>query len=138
LTKDTAPQESPARGRVLFIDDDGDTCEMIKLVLRQAGYEVAIGRSVAEGLRLARAKRFDLILLDSYFDDGNGIELCRAVRQFDGQTPIFFYTGVAQEQYMRTVLEAGAQGCFIKPVEMETLLQTLAVEIGSNEYGEPQ
>ncbi|HJQ27277.1 MAG TPA: response regulator [Blastocatellia bacterium] len=138
MTKNLRRQESSASGRVLFIDDDADTCELINLVLGQAGYEVAVGRSIAEGLRLARARKFDLILLDLYFGDGNGIDLCRTVREFDKQTPIFFYTGVDPDQLLSAALEAGAQGCLIKPVEMDTLLQTLATEISEHERGERQ
>jgi DNA-binding response OmpR family regulator len=138
LTNNKGRQDSSARGRVLFIDDNEDTCEMVKLVLGQVGYEVAVGRSVMEGLHLVRAKRFDLILLDMYFDDGNGLDLCRKVREFDGATPIFFYTGMPQDQLLSAALEAGAQGCFIKPVEMDTLLQTLAAEISTPGQGDGQ
>ncbi|HKQ08408.1 MAG TPA: response regulator [Blastocatellia bacterium] len=122
-------EKGSAKGRILFIDDDDDTCEMVKVVLNQAGYEVNAGRSVAEGLLLVRKKKFDLILMDWYFSDGTGIELCRAVRQSDARTPIFFYTGMSQEQQIQAALEAGAQGCFIKPVEIETLLNTIAAQI---------
>jgi DNA-binding response OmpR family regulator len=119
-----------ARGRILFLDDDKDTCELVSLILGQAGYEVILGRSVAEGLRLTRNKQFDLILLDWHFADGTGVDLCRAVREFDGDTPIFFYTGMAFEHHLHTAMQAGAQGCLVKPVEMETLLKTVAERVG--------
>ena len=138
MTNNQGRQDGSARGRILFVDDNADTGEMMQLILGQAGYEVAVGRSIADGLHLARAWRFDLILLDLYFSDGNGIDLCRAVRQFDGQTPIFFYTGVECDRLLSTAIEAGAQGCFTKPVEVETLLRTLAEEIGERERSERQ
>jgi two-component system response regulator HydG len=134
LTKGTNGKHGSVKGRILFLDDNDDTCELLDLVLGQAGYEIVIGRSIAEGLQLIKGKPFDMILLDWYFTDGTGIDLCRAIRKSDGQTPIFFYTGVAQEQYIRSAMQAGAQGCFIKPVEMETLLQTISSQIGSREH----
>ncbi|MFL6215988.1 MAG: response regulator transcription factor [Blastocatellia bacterium] len=130
MNKDTNLKAKSARGRILFLDDNDDTCELVELILNQAGYEVVLGRSVEDGLRLTRDKQFDLILLDWFLSDGIGLDLCRAVREFDGNTPIFFYTGMAYEQHIRTALQAGAQGCLVKPVEMETLLQTIADRIG--------
>jgi DNA-binding response OmpR family regulator len=126
----TGHNDGSFKGRILFLDDNDDTCELLDIILSQAGYEIVIGRSVAEGLQLTKSKSFDLILLDWFFTDGTGLELCRAIRQFDGQTPIFFYTGMAQEQAIRNALQAGAQGCFIKPVEMETLLETISYQVG--------
>jgi len=114
-----------ARACILFLDDNDDTCEMVNLVLTQAGYEVVLGRSVAEGLWLTHNKQFDLILLDWFLSDGTGLDLCRAVREFDGNTPIFFYTGMALEQHLRTAIQAGAQGCLVKPVEIDMLLKTI-------------
>jgi DNA-binding response OmpR family regulator len=131
LIKDTDLKVDSARGRILFLDDNDDTCELVNLVLSEAGYEVVLGRSVADGLRLIRDKQFDMILLDWHLTDGTGVELCQAVREFDGDTPIFFYTGMAQEHHIRTAMQAGAQGCFVKPVEMETLLKTIAERVGS-------
>jgi two-component system, OmpR family, response regulator len=129
LPSNKRSSETSVSGRILFVDDNEDTCEMIKLVLAQVGYEVAVGRSAMDALRLARANRFDLILLDMYFHDGNGLDLCRKVREFDDQTPIFFYTGMSQDQLVSEAIKAGAQGYFVKPVEIDTLLQTLAAQI---------
>ena len=132
MPKDTNLKADSARRRILFLDDNQDTCELINLVLSQAGYEVVLGGSVAEGLRLTRNTQFDFILLDWHFTDGTGIDLCRAVREFDGDTPIFFYTGMTHEQHIRTAIQAGAQGCLIKPVEMETLLKTIGERVGGS------
>lgn len=124
---------APSKGRLLFLDDDTDTRELLDVALAVEGYEVVLGRSIAEGLRLARSGGFDLILLDWYFSDGTGIELCQMIRRFDKRTPIFFYTGMAYDQHVETALRAGAQGCLIKPVAMETLLDTIASTLGSQD-----
>ena len=138
MTDITDGKSAPVKGRILFLDDNEDTCELLDMVLSEAGYEIVLGRSLAEGLQLVKSRSFDLILLDWYFSDGTGIELCRTVRQSDGQTPIFFYTGMTQEQYLRSALQAGAQGCFIKPVEIETLLATISAHISKKKYGPVQ
>jgi CheY-like chemotaxis protein len=119
------------KGRILFIDDDTDTCEMIRIVLGQAGYEAVLASTVSEGLKKAKAGAFDLILLDWFFPDGTGIELCEMIRSFNGEVPIFFYTGMAYDSHIKKAMQAGAQGCFIKPVEVSNLLQTLSQYSGS-------
>ena len=114
------------KGRILFIDDDIDTCEMIRILLGHAGYETVLASTVAEGLNKAKGEPFDLILLDWFLSDGTGIELCEMIRAFDNEVPIFFYTGMAYDSHIKKALQAGAQGCFIKPVEVGNLLQTLS------------
>jgi DNA-binding response OmpR family regulator len=136
LNKETNRPDQSGKRHILFLDDDGDTCEMISLILGQAGYEVVIGRSVTEGLQWVRRKSFDMILTDWHFDDGTGVELCRAVRQSDGRTPIFFYTGEVQDQHIQSALQAGAQGFFIKPVDMEILLKTISSQISPRGHGD--
>jgi CheY-like chemotaxis protein len=114
------------RGRILFIDDDKDTCDMMRTLLGGAGYDAVSASTVTEGLRLAKTDSFDLILLDTYFPDGTGVELCQMIRTFDKQIPIFFYTGMALDSEIDKAIQAGAQGCFIKPVDVKTLLQTVS------------
>ena len=123
------------KGRILFLDDDDDTRELLDLVMSQAGYEIVSGRSVAEGLQLSKSRKFDFILLDWHFKDGSGVDLCRWIREFDPDTPIFFYTGIAYEQSLDRIIEAGAQGVFIKPVEFDTLLNTVSAEIDGRKPG---
>lgn len=117
------------QGRILFVDNDSDTCEMVRTLLGNAGYETVTASSVTDGLLLARTDTFDLVLLDWHFQDGTGIELCRMIRTFDDKTPIFFYTGMASEEDGNTMRRAGAQGCFVKPVEVESLLKTLSLYV---------
>ena len=114
------------KGRILFIDDDEDTCEMMRVLLGIEGYEAVPASGVSEGLSLAKTDSFDLILLDWHFEDGTGIELCRMIRAFDGEIPIFFYTGGAHESELKKALKAGAQGYFIKPVEVIDLMRTVS------------
>jgi DNA-binding response OmpR family regulator len=117
------------KGSILLVDNDTDTCEMVTVLLGNAGYEIITISSIAESLLLTQNQSFDLILLDWYLEDGIGLDLCRQIRQYDEETPIFFYTGVAYPAEIRQALQAGAQGCFIKPVDVNHLLQTIAVQI---------
>jgi DNA-binding response OmpR family regulator len=121
------------KGRILCVDDDSDTCEMITLLLGQAGYQVQHALCVRDGLAKARQGGLDLILLDWSFEDGTGLELCRQIRAFDARTTILFYTGEIDEAAIKAALGAGAQGYLIKPVAVERLLQAISEYARSEE-----
>jgi DNA-binding response OmpR family regulator len=114
------------KGSVLCVDDDQDTCEMLTLLLGQAGYLVEHALSVSDGLAKARRGGFALILLDWGFGDGTGLDLCRQIRVFDSSTPIVFYTGEIDENAVALAMQAGAQEYLIKPVAVDKLLQTIS------------
>ena len=109
----------PNKKRILLVDDDDDTCELIAFCLPQ--FEIVTADSVAEGLLLAQSLRFELYLLDNWLPDGTGIELCRQIRQFDPYKPVIFYSAVANESAIQHALLAGAQAYVVKPESIETL-----------------
>lgn len=118
------------KGKILCIDDDEDTCEMLSTLLGDRGYEVIVATSVTEGLRLAKNEGSDLILTDLLFRDGTGFELCQMIRTFDSQTPILFCSGARDQSFVEEAKEAGAQGYLIKPCESEKLERAIAALIG--------
>jgi DNA-binding response OmpR family regulator len=115
----------PLRGRVLFVEDDQETLNIVGMMLGLSGYEAISASTVKDGIKFAKDGKLDLILLDWYFRDGTGIELCQTIRSFDAETPIFFYTGVALEAKLKNAQAAGAQGFLIKPIDFEKLLETI-------------
>jgi DNA-binding response OmpR family regulator len=117
------------KGRILFVNDDPDTFDLVTLILKEMDYETVVARNITDGLMMAKSQPFDLILIDWYFEDGMGLELCQNIRLFDEQTPIFFYTGECRAAEIKKALKAGAQGCLLKPVEIDLFLQTLSRQI---------
>lgn len=97
--------------RVLCVDDNVDTCELITETLKE--WDVIPEYSVGEGLRRAATEQFDLILLDYHLPDGVGLDLCRQVRSFDATTPILMVT-VTHSINHDEVLAAGGQGVIRK------------------------
>jgi DNA-binding response OmpR family regulator len=120
------PSESAKR--ILFVDDDRDTCEMMRLLLRHSGYRVTTAETVADALGLAEAERFDLYILDNWLPDGPGLELCQQLRALYPASPIVFYSGVAQEPEIQKARAAGADGYLVKPCDFD-LLQNTIVEL---------
>jgi DNA-binding response OmpR family regulator len=111
--------------RILFIEDHDDTRELVKFVLESKGYSVTSDTTVAAGLRLARASKFDLCLIDNWLPDAAGVELCEQIRSFDSITPVLFYSGAASDADRLFAMQAGAQGYLAKPCSFVVLIRTI-------------
>jgi DNA-binding response OmpR family regulator len=64
---------------------------------------------MADGLLHATKDKFDIYLLDYHLPDGNGMELCLLIKNFDTETPILFVTGTSSMNE-KQALKIGAQG----------------------------
>jgi DNA-binding response OmpR family regulator len=122
---------SRTKGRILCVDDDADTREMMTALLGVAGYEVHAANGVAEGMASAKSGKFDLIILDWFFQDGTGIELCKMIRTSHVGVPILFYSGMAHSGEADDALRAGAQAFLVKPVNFDDLLQNVSHLVGN-------
>lgn len=110
----TAP-EPAARKRILCVDDDADTREMMNVLLDYYGYEPVIAASVSDALANAKSGGLDLCILDHWLTGGSGIELCQQIRALDSLTPIMFYSGAGYITDIKKGLDAGAQAYLVKP-----------------------
>lgn len=122
--------------RILIIDDDPDSCELIQLLLgySNADYEITSVLTSEEGLRLAAARPFDLYLLDCRLIGIHGVEVCRRLRRSDTKTPIMFFTCEAQESMRQEALRAGANDYLIKPDDLGKLTVTVKRLLGLPEF----
>lgn len=120
--------------RVFCAEDHDDTRQLLSLLLGQSDYEVEAAKTVKEGLRLARRKRFDLYLLSGKFPDGDGIEMCRDIRRFDTVTPILFFSAAAHETDRQSGIEAGAQGYIAKPGDIFELVKAITQLINQSKH----
>ena len=103
------------RLRILFVDDDEDTCFLIRTLLGPSGYEVVTAKSVGAALLLAERERFDLFVIDNRFPDGKGTDLCRKLCHIAPAIPTIFLSGDASAEDRHKALEAGAKDYLIKP-----------------------
>jgi len=110
--------------RILFVEDHEDAWEIVGLALGEC--KLTFARTFDDGLRLARRGYFDLYILDNWLPDGNGVELCRVIREFDPHTPILFYSACAYARDMQAAFSAGAQEYLAKPVRFDDLTRAVA------------
>ena len=87
------------------------------------GRELTGAHTGAEGLRLARERRFDLILVDVMMPDIDGYEVCRRLRADPATAPIPIVILTARSSLVDQTqgLEAGADRFLIKPVGISIL-----------------
>lgn len=101
--------------RVLYADDNKDSCEMVTIMLEFAEIEVMTATKIEEAWKIANSENFDLYLLDSQFPDGDGLELCRKLREYSPEMPILIYSAKAFKADIQNGLSAGADIYLTKP-----------------------
>ena len=100
--------------RVLVVDDDIKTVELVKLYLERDGYRVLTAYDGVEALRLAREGHPDLIVLDLMLPGIDGLQVCRTLRQ-ESDVPIIMLTAKTTDQDKLTGLGLGADDYVTKP-----------------------
>ncbi len=125
--------ERPVKPRVIIVDDDRDTREMLTLALELEGFEVG---QAANGLRLISAMhvdRPDVILLDVMMSWIDGFELCRAIKKNPtfADIPVIFISARKSAEDEKTGLAAGALAYFSKPIDMDGLVSRIRELLGA-------
>lgn len=112
--------------RVLIVDDDQDTLDLVTIVLTSAGAAVRAVRSGTEALRLVAEWRPDLLLSDITMPDEDGYTVIGRLRALPaergGATPAAALTAMASDEDRARALAAGFQLHIPKPLEPGTLL----------------
>ena len=81
--------------RVLYVDDHDDSREMLTTLLAISQIDVTAVATAKTAVSLMQSERFDLCLLESWFPDTDGFELCRMIREVHPKTPVVFFSGAA-------------------------------------------
>lgn len=100
--------------RILVVDDDVKTVELVKLYLNRDGYRVLTAFDGEEALRLARESRPDLIVLDLMLPGIDGLDICRILRA-ESDVPIIMLTAMTTDRDRLTGLDLGADDYITKP-----------------------
>ena len=120
----TAPAETPARKRLLLVEDNADNRALFAEYLEMHGYEVLTAEDGAKGVERALAEEVDLILMDVQMPGMDGIEAIRAIRGSGRRDslPILVVTALAAVEDRKRCMEAGATDYVSKPVRLKELL----------------
>ena len=110
--------------RVLICDDEPQVVRALKVVLQSAGFEVVAARTVREALDQAAVRRPDAAIVDLMLPDGDGVDICRNLREWT-QIPILLLSGMGDEEHKVRALDAGADDYVTKPFGARELVARL-------------
>jgi CheY-like chemotaxis protein len=128
MRADRSAPPSPSPLCVLIVDDVPDAVESLALLVRLWGHRPLVACDGPEALRVARAERPDVVLLDLGLPGMDGCELARRLRAEPGSAGALrvAVTGYSDPGRRRLAAEAGVDLYLVKPVEPEVLEQVLA------------
>jgi DNA-binding response OmpR family regulator len=123
--------------RILIVEDEERITSFLEKGLKANGFMTAVASDGREGLGMATAGDFDLVILDLGLPDRDGIEVLHDLREQDSSTPVIILT--ARDSSIDTVggLEAGADDYVAKPFRFEELLARVRVRLRDRRSAEP-
>lgn len=112
---------------ILIIEDEPGIYNFLKEGLEEEGYDITIAADGIQGLEKFTTSNPDLVLLDWMLPKMHGIDVCKALRKRDKDTPILFLT--AKDTVKETIegLRAGANDYIKKPFSFEELLERIKI-----------
>ena len=113
--------------KVLIIDDEPFTVEMLQTFLQIHGYEAVGALNGADGIILSQVESPDALLLDLMLPDLDGFEVCHRLRAFPptARLPVLILSARTAQVDIDHALTAGANGYLTKPVRFPELLSEL-------------
>jgi two-component system KDP operon response regulator KdpE len=125
--------------RVLVCDDEPQILRALRVVLREAGFDVVPAATAKEALDRAAVQPPDAAIIDLVLPDGDGIEVCKSLREWS-RIPIIVLSAVGDEEEKVRALEAGADDYVVKPFAPRELVARLQANLrraGDDDPGEP-
>lgn len=119
--------------KLLLLEDDISLVEGLTYSLEKNGFAVEVARTVKEAeKRLAMGEGFDLLLFDVTLPDGNGISLCKKLRESGDRTPIIFLTASDEETSIIRGLDCGGDDYMVKPFKLGELCSRIRALLRRN------
>ncbi|MBQ7059433.1 MAG: response regulator transcription factor [Firmicutes bacterium] len=108
--------------KIFLVEDDPIITEGLKIALSQEGYQVDACANMHDALgKIKEEVHYDVCLLDVMLPDGDGYQICRAIRE-KSDVPILFLTACDDEVHTVLALEQGADDYIAKPFRIRELL----------------
>ncbi len=118
----------PARPRVLVCDDEQQILRALRVILRDDGFEALPATTMEEALDVAAVSHPDAAIIDLLLPDGDGIELCRRLREWS-DLPLLLLSAVGEEEAKVRALAAGADDYVTKPFGPRELIARLRANL---------
>ena len=116
--------------KILLIDDNDVTREVLRVILRSEGYDV-VGEATdgGSGLEMALKLKPDLILLDVVMPKISGKEVLPRIRELVPDARVLMVTASKDQETISEVVKTGIHGYILKPFNAQKILDTVAVVV---------
>jgi CheY-like chemotaxis protein len=115
---------------ILFIDDEDSVRRLFHVALEGAGYRVLIAESGKHGLRLLEHQEVELILVDIFMPDMDGLQLIPILRKTRPASKIMAITGRSgRRNYLDMAKYLGAHDTLMKPFSLQELLDAVSSQL---------
>ena len=114
--------------KILVIDDDESTRNMLRQLLEVAGFDVIDADDGIDGIYLAKHEKPDLILLDLAMPELDGIETCKIMKAFERLRgiPVVMISAIAERQLADIAINEGAADYLEKSFSKNELLEKIS------------
>jgi two-component system KDP operon response regulator KdpE len=126
--------QTTPRPKVLVCDDEQQILRALRVILRDDGFEALPATTMEEALDVAAVSRPDAAIIDLVLPDGDGIELCRRLREWS-DIPLIVLSAVGDEDAKVRALAAGADDYVTKPFGPRELVARLQANLRRTEPG---
>ena len=112
--------------KILIVDDEPDMLKLLSMTIqRKTPYQVSVTNNPLEALELAKKGGFDLVITDLKMPGLDGIELLRAVKSLNPDTPVIMMTAYGTVESASEAMEKGGFDFITKPFRIEHILFTI-------------
>ena len=125
--------------RILLVDDYPVVAEGLRHILAEAIPDADFGMAgaAAEAVRLFRATKWNLVVLDVSLPDGSGLDVLKQMRAIRRETPVLVLSMYPEDQFAVRLIRAGAAGYVTKKAAASELVNAVRKVLGGGTYVSP-
>jgi twitching motility two-component system response regulator PilG len=118
--------------RILVVEDNAELAKLLELILRRAGYEIAVAVDGFDALRQFEVQQPELVLLDIMLPNLDGYEVCDRIRhELNSDVPVVMLSSLDSYLDMERSRQVGATDHIAKPFDKDVLLKVIEKYTGT-------
>jgi DNA-binding response OmpR family regulator len=116
--------------RILYVEDNRDTAEAVKILLGTAGFQVELAFNGTDGLEKAKGAKWDMVLLDVMLPDMSGWDIFEKIKGTVKAKFAFLSAIPVSDERMRELRKAGVSEYIMKPFTKADLISRITKVVG--------